>query len=148
MKSYLIKRNSDYSEKNQIRKRNNKNKGFSEKIITSSSRMPASNKFEIGDMIFVAETKYGIWSMTKNKEPDIFIKEFKNIFKKIVTMSIPNENNSVSAKKLNKIAIKNKINSQVGSNLTDALKKISDKEKKTIICFGSLYNAGFILNKN
>ncbi len=62
MKSYLIKRNSDYSEKNQIRKRNNKNKGFSEKIITSSSRMPASNKFEIGDMIYVAETKYGIWS--------------------------------------------------------------------------------------
>ena len=63
-------------------------------------------------------------------------------------MSIPNENNSVSAKKLNKIAIKNKINSQVSSNLTDALKKISNKEKKIIICFGSLYNAGFILNKN
>ena len=74
--------------------------------------------------------------------------KIKNIFKKIVTMSIPNENNSVSAKKLNKIAIKNKINSQVSSNLTDALKKISNKEKKIIICFGSLYNAGFILNKN
>ena len=24
--------------------------------------MPASYKFEIGDMIYVAETKYGIWS--------------------------------------------------------------------------------------
>ena len=58
MKSYLIKRNSDYSEKNQIRKRNNKNKGFSEKIITSSSRMPASNKFEIGDMMQDGEGRW------------------------------------------------------------------------------------------
>ena len=24
--------------------------------------------------------KYGIWSMTKNKEPDLFIKELKNVF--------------------------------------------------------------------
>ena len=28
--------------------------------------------------------KYGIWSMTKNKEPDLFIKELKNVFKKLL----------------------------------------------------------------
>ena len=26
--------------------------------------------------------KYGIWAMMKNKEPDLFIKQFKGIFKK------------------------------------------------------------------
>ena len=34
------------------------------------------------------------------------------------------------------------------NNFTQALKKISNKEKKLIVCFGSLYNCGNILNKN
>ena len=92
--------------------------------------------------------KYGIWAMTKNKQPDLFIKEFKGLFKKIVTMPIENEPNSVSAKELNKIATKNKFNSEKSKNFMDALKKVSSKEKKIIVCFGSLYNCGNILNKN
>ena len=92
--------------------------------------------------------KYGIWAMTKNKEPDLFIKELKNIFHKIVTIPIENENSSVTAKELNKIAIKNKINSEECRNVKEALKKISNDEKKIIVCFGSLYNCGNILNKN
>ena len=92
--------------------------------------------------------KYGIWSMTKNKEPDLFIKKLKVIFKKIVTMPIENEINSVSAKELYKIAIKNKFNSEISKNFAEALKKISSKEKKLIVCFGSLYSCGNILNKN
>ena len=55
--------------------------------------------------------KYGIWAMTKNKEPDLFIRQLRGIFKKIVTMPIENEKSSVSAKELYKIAIKNKFNS-------------------------------------
>ena len=86
--------------------------------------------------------------MTKNKEPDLFIKHFKGIFKKIITISIENESSSVSAIELNKIAQRNKINSEVGNNFIDALKKISNKENKILICFGSLYSAGNILNKN
>ena len=92
--------------------------------------------------------KYGIWAMTKNKEPDLFIKQLKGLFKKIVTMPIENEYNSVSANELYKIAIKNKFNSEKSKNFTDALKKISSREKKLIVCFGSLYNCGNILNKN
>ena len=92
--------------------------------------------------------KYGIWAMTKNKEPDLFIKKFKGIFKKIITVSIENESSSVSATELNKIAKRNKINSEIGNSFTDAIKKISNKEKKILICFGSLYNCGSILNKN
>mgnify|MGYP001159619058 CR=1 len=96
----------------------------------------------------IKSPKYGIWSMTKNKEPDLFIKQVKGIFKKIVTMPIDNEINSVSAKELHKIAIKNKFNSEKSENLMEAFKKISSKEKKLIVCFGSLYNCGNILNKN
>ena len=86
--------------------------------------------------------------MTKNKEPDLFIKQLKGLFKKIVTMPIENELNSVSAKQLYRIAIKNKFDAEISKNFIDALKKISSKEKKLIVCFGSLYNCGNILNKN
>ena len=86
--------------------------------------------------------------MTKNKEPNLFIKELKGVFKKIVTMPIENELSSVSANELYKIAIKNKFNSEKSDNFTEALKKIVSKEKKLIVCFGSLYNCGNILNKN
>ena len=92
--------------------------------------------------------KYGIWAMMKNKEPDLFIKQLKGIFKKIVTMPIENEQGSMSAKELGWIALENKFNVQKANSFTEALKKISSKEKKLIICFGSLYNVGNILNKN
>jgi len=91
---------------------------------------------------------YGIWAMTKNKEPDLFIKEFKNIFKKIITIPIENEKSTVSANDLNKIALKNKINSEASHSFENALKRISNNKKKIIICFGSLYSCGNILNKN
>ena len=92
--------------------------------------------------------KYGIWAMTKNKEPDLFIKKLKGVFKKIVIMPIENETNSVSVNKLYKIAVKNRFKAEKSNNFTEALKKISSKEKKLIVCFGSLYNCGNILNKN
>ena len=92
--------------------------------------------------------KYGIWAMTKNKDPDLFIKQLKGVFKKIITMPIDNEVNSVSAQELYKVATENKFNVEKSDNFTQALKKISSKEKKLIVCFGSLYNCGNILNKN
>ena len=63
-------------------------------------------------------------------------------------MPIENESSSVTAKELNKIAIKNKINSEECRNVKEALKKITSNEEKIIVCFGSLYNCGNILNKN
>ena len=92
--------------------------------------------------------KYGIWAMTKNKEPDLFIKQLKGVFKKVVTMPIENELNSVSSNELYKVAVKNKFKAEKSCNFAEALKKISSKEKKLIVCFGSLYNCGNILNKN
>ena len=92
--------------------------------------------------------KYGIWAMTKNKDPDLFIKQLKGVFKKVVTMPIENEISSVSAKELYEVASRNKFYAEKSDNFAQALKKISSKEKKLIVCFGSLYNCGNILNKN
>ena len=92
--------------------------------------------------------KYAIWAMMKNKEPDLFIKQFKGIFKKIITIPIENEKNCMSAKDLETIAKKNQYNVDKANNINEAIRKISSKEKKLIICLGSLYNVGNILNKN
>ena len=133
-----------YLKKGKIKDKLHKN----EKVMIDGAHATADAKNLANYLKTIKLPKYGIWAMTKNKEPDLFIKEFRNIFHKLVTMPIENENSSVSANELNKIAIKNKINSEVSNNFIDALKKISNKEKKLIVCFGSLYNCGNILNKN
>ena len=92
--------------------------------------------------------KYAIWSMMKNKEPDLFIKQFKGIFKKIITIPIEKEQNCMSAKHLKIIAKKNQFNVDEADNFNEAIGKITSKDKKLIICIGSLYNVGNILNKN
>ncbi len=92
--------------------------------------------------------KYAVWAMMKNKEPNLFIKHFKGIFKKIVTVPIENEKNCMSAKDLEVIARKNQFNADKASNFNEAIRKITSKDKKLIVCIGSLYNVGNILNKN
>jgi len=92
--------------------------------------------------------KYAIWAMMKNKEPNLFIKKFKGIFKKIITIPIENEKNCMSAKDLESISKKNQFNVDKANNFNEAIKKISSSEKKLINCIGSLYNVGNILNKN
>ena len=92
--------------------------------------------------------KYAIWAMMKNKEPDLFIKQFKGIFKKIVTMPIENEKNCMSAIALKTIAKKNQFNVSTANNFNEAIRKITSTDKKLISCIGSLYNVGSILNKN
>ncbi len=119
-----------------------------EKIMIDGAKAPADSRNLYHYLLTVKLPKYGIWAMTKNKDPDLFIKEFKNIFKKIITVPIENDESSVTAEELNNIALKNKINSETSKNLEDALKKIRSKEKKLIVCFGSLYHVSNILNKN
>ena len=92
--------------------------------------------------------KYAVWAMMKNKEPDLFIRQFKGIFRKIITMPIENERNCMSPKDLKAIAKKNQFNVGAANNFNEAIKKISSSEKKLINCIGSLYNVGNILNKN
>ena len=86
--------------------------------------------------------------MTKNKDPDMFIKQFNGIFKKIIPIPIENESASLSNKLLLKIAKNNNYKTEISNSLEHALKIISSKEKKIICIFGSLYLCGNFLNKN
>ena len=86
--------------------------------------------------------------MMKNKEPDAFIKHFRGVFKKIITMPIENEKNCMTAEALKTIAKKNQFNVDTANNFNEAIKKITSTDKKLISCMGSLYNVGNILNKN
>jgi len=91
---------------------------------------------------------YGIWSMTKNKDPNRFISKFKGLFKKVIVVPIQNEPASLSNKVLYKIAKRNNFNTELANNFELAIKRISSKQKKIICIFGSLYLCGNVLNKN
>ena len=119
-----------------------------EKILLDGAHAEADAKNLANYLKNNTISKYGIWAMMKNKEPNLFINQFENIFKKIITIPIENEQSSLSARDLYKIAIKNNFNAAMAKNFLDALKKVSSSEKKLIVCFGSLYNVGNILNKN
>ena len=119
-----------------------------EKIMLDGAHAETDAKNLVSYLQTLNLPKYGIWAMMKNKEPDIFIKHFNDIFKKIITIPIENEKGSMSSKKLSQIALKNKFNVEKANSFNEALKKISSEEKKLIVCFGSLYNVGNILNKN
>ena len=133
-----------YLNKGKIKNRLHKN----EKIMLDGAHAEIDAKNLTSYLKSFKVPKYGVWAMMKNKEPNLFIKQFKNIFKKIIAIPIENENGSMKTNDLYRIAIKNKLNVEKASNFNEAIKKISSKEKKVIVCFGSLYNVGNILNKN
>ena len=91
---------------------------------------------------------FGIWGMQKNKLPDKFIKSFNKIFKKIYTVTIPNEKNAIESEELKKIAINLGNKAYSVNSYKEALIKISNKEKKTVVVFGSLYLIGDVLKNN
>ena len=91
---------------------------------------------------------YGIWGMQKNKMPEQFIKTFKNTFKKIITITIPEEPNAMHANDLLKIGKKNNFVISECLNFNEAIKQISSRERKTIVIFGSLYFVGYFLRIN
>jgi folylpolyglutamate synthase/dihydropteroate synthase len=119
-----------------------------EKIMIDGAHAEADAKNLSDYLKSVKIPRYGIWAMMKNKEPDLFIKQFKNVFKKIITIPIENEKGTINNKILYQIALKNNFTVNKANNFNEAIKKISSKEKKLIVCFGSLYNVGNILDKN
>ena len=119
-----------------------------EKLLIDGCHSEVSGKNLSNYLKTIKIPKYGIWSMMKNKDPSNFIKQFKGVFKKIYTVPIIGEKNSLSPKVLEKIAKKNKIDAIPIKNFDTVLKKISTEEKKVICIFGSLYQCGNVLNKN
>ena len=134
----------DYLDKGKITK-----KLFnSEKILIDGCHSEVSGKNLFKYLRTLKVPIYGIWAMTKNKNPDLFLQQFNGIFKKIITIPIKNESSALSNQILFKIAQKNNYLSDTADSFEEALSKISSKEKKIICCFGSLYSAGEILRKN
>ena len=119
-----------------------------EQILLDGAHAEADAKNLANFLRNIKTPQYAIWAMMKNKEPDLFIKQFKGIFKKIITMPIKSEKNSMTAMDLKVIAKKNGFNVDNANNFYEAINKITSPEKKLISCIGSLYNVGNILNKN
>ena len=133
-----------YLNKGKIKKTLHRN----EKIIIDGAHSEISGKNLSNFLKTIKEPKYGIWGMMKNKEPDLFIKQFKGVFKKIITTSITKEKNSLSKNYLSRIAKKNNFNVETSNGTVSAIKKITNKNKKTIVIFGSFYLIGDTLNRN
>ena len=133
-----------YIKKGKLIKKMKKN----EKLLIDGCHSEASAKNLADYLKTLKKPIYGIWGMTKNKDPNKFIKQFKGIFKKIVTVPIENETASFSNKVLFKIAKDNNYKTIMSENLYQAFKKITSRENKIICIFGSLYLCGNFLNKN
>jgi dihydrofolate synthase/folylpolyglutamate synthase len=118
-----------------------------EKLLIDGCHSMASAKNLYNYLKNLKEPVYGIWGMQKNKLPELFIKSFRNIFKKVITVTILNEPNALKAEKLKSIAQKY-MPADEACNIQTALKKLSSTEKKTIVIFGSLYLMGDVLSKN
>ncbi len=126
-----------------------KNKLFkNEQIMIDGAHAETDAKNLASYLRDIKQLKYAIWSMMKNKEPDLFIKQFKGLFEKIITIPIENEKNCMPAKDLKSIAQKSHFKVETAKNLDEAIKKITSRDKKLIVCLGSLYNVGNVLNKN
>jgi len=118
-----------------------------EKLLIDGCHSIASAKNLYDYLKTLKEPIYGIWGMQKNKLPNQFIKSFNKIFKKLITVTIPNEPNALKADKLEKIG-KKYVSTSKANNIQTALRQISSKEKKIVVIFGSLYLVGEVLNKN
>ena len=118
-----------------------------EQLLIDGCHSMASGKNLYDYLKTLKEPVYGIWGMQKNKLPENFIKSFKRIFKKIITVKITNEPNALKAEQLKSIAQKY-MPTKTAPNIQSALKQLSSKEKKTIVVFGSLYLMGDVLSKN
>ena len=133
-----------YVNKGKLRKYLNKN----ERLLLDGAHSNTSGKNLFNYLKTIKLPIYCVWGMQKNKVPDEFLKEFKGIFKKIITVKIPNEPNSCSAKQLMNIANDQNYNVEIAKGIKQALQTLSSKEKKLIVVMGSLYWVGSVLKEN
>ena len=133
-----------YLRKGKIKKKLLKN----ESIMIDGAHSPWDAKNIAKYLKSIKKPKYAILAMMKNKQPDLFIRNLRGVFKKIYTVPIENEKGSLKAKELHKIVLNNKIKSEYCKNFNEALSKISSKETKTVVALGSLYQIGNVLKSN
>ena len=87
--------------------------------------------------------------MMANKDHKKFIEIFKYKVQSIITVDIPNQINFIDKVKLSKIAKSCGIPSKSEKSIESALNNIAkENDDAIILCTGSLYFAGEILNLN
>ena len=133
-----------YINKGKLRKYVHRN----EKILLDGAHSNASGKNLYNYLKTLKQPIYCIWGMQKNKYPKDFLKNFKGIFKKVITIKIPNEKNACSAEDLKFIAAKQKYNAEKAMNYKEALNKLTSNKPKVICFIGSLYFVGSVLKEN
>ena len=133
-----------YIKKGKLRRFVHKN----ERIILDGAHSNTSGKNLYNYLKTIKLPIYCIWGMQKNKFPNDFLKNFKGIFKKIITVKIPNEKNSCTAEELKKITSHQNYETETAKDFKQALKKIISKEPKVICFMGSLYFIGSVLKEN
>ena len=135
----------EYIKKGKLRRYLNRN----EKLLIDGAHSNASAQNLKNYLKNINGPIYGIWGMQRNKMPEKFINNFKGIFKKIITLKIPSEPNSCSAEELKNILHNKGYTKAISTNsILGSFKEISNKTKKTIVVFGSLYLCGEFLKRN
>ena len=119
-----------------------------EKLLIDGCHSEASAKNLASYLKSIDKDIYGIWGMQKHKHPDLFIKQFKEIFKKIIAVKIPDEPNTCKPHHLKNMANRSGIKCDVAPSIEAAIKQLSSKKPKVIVSFGSLYLVGKILSLN
>ena len=90
-----------------------------------------------------------VLGMMANKEHKEFIQILKDKVHSIITLDIPNQINFIEKEKLSKIAQACGVLSKTENSIEGAFKNIAkENENAIILCAGSLYFAGEILNLN
>ena len=90
-----------------------------------------------------------VLGMMANKEHKEFIQILKDKVHSIITLDIPNQINFIEKEKLSKIAQACGVHSKTENSIEGAFKNIAkENENAIILCAGSLYFAGEILNLN
>ena len=118
-----------------------------EKILIDGCHSFVSGKNLANYLRGINQKKIGIWSMSKNKNPEEFIKNFKNIFDKLFIIPLMDGSN-IATSELYFAAKKYNLKVKVVKNIKSAIKQSSNKEKKIICVFGSLYLCGDFLKSN
>ncbi len=89
-----------------------------------------------------------IVGMMKDKEHAEFLKAFENIVNSITLIDIPNQDGAISKEDFRKKLDNLKLNLKLSNCIEESIKSLSKNENTIILCLGSLYLAGEILNLN
>ena len=121
---------------------------FKNNLILDGSHNPKGIKLLVKNLKKINANNWQIiFGSLKSKNPDILLNYLKHISSLIVTVKIPNQENSFSADELFQKAKKTGVNCKSASSLKKALSIVSNNNLPTCIC-GSLYLAGYFLKVN